>query len=182
MGIGLTLARSLVEMHGGTITAHSSGLGKGSEFVVSLPLADTVQAPSATPAPAPPKDETGPLRVLVVDDHRDTADSLAWVLHNIGHEVRAAYDGASAIRAFEELSPHVIFQDLLLPGTSGLEIAGEIRKRSASRRALLVAITGAANAAALRAAERDAFDHLLVKPVGLKVLQEVLGKASARLI
>jgi len=170
-GIGLALARSLVEMHGGTIAAHSAGPGKGSEFVVRLPLcAGPVQGSSA-----------GRLRVLVVDDHRDTADSLAWVLHNIGHEARAAYDGASAIRAFEELSPHVIFQDLWLPGTSGVEIAGEIRKRSASRRALLVAMTGAVNAGALRAAEREAFDHLIVKPVGLNQLHQILGKACSRL-
>ena len=188
-GIGLALARSLVEMHGGTVTAHSSGPGKGSEFVVSIPLAGPAQAESVTAAPAPtkaaasalPKADSAKLRVLVVDDHRDTADSLAWVLHNIGHEVRAAYNGASAIRAFEELSPHVIFQDLLLPGTSGAEIAREIRKRSASERALLVAITGAANAATLRASEREAFDHLIVKPVGLKELNKVLGKAFSRL-
>jgi signal transduction histidine kinase/CheY-like chemotaxis protein len=180
-GIGLALARSLVEMHGGTITAQSSGPGKGSEFVVSIPLAGPAQAESAIAASTPPKAEPGKLRVLVVDDHRDTADSLAWVLHNFGHEVRAAYNGASAIRAFQELSPHVIFQDLLLPGTSGAEIAREIRKRSASERALLVAITGAANAATLRASEREAFDHLIVKPVGLMELNKVLGRASSRL-
>ena len=127
------------------------------------------------------KHANGKLRVLVVDDHRDAADSLAWVLHNFGHEVRAAYDGRSAMRAFQELSPQVIFQDLLLPGTSGLEIAGEIRKHSASRPALLVAMTGAVNAARLRAAEREAFDHLILKPVALDELNEVLGKAASQL-
>jgi signal transduction histidine kinase/ActR/RegA family two-component response regulator len=176
-GIGLALARSLVEMHGGTITANSAGPGKGSEFAVSLPLADPAQAASATP----PKDGNGKLRVLVVDDHRDTADALAWVLQNIGHEVRTAYDAASAIRACEELSPQVIFQDLLLPSTGGAEIAREIRKRPALQSAVLVAMTGAANAAALRAAERDAFDHLIVKPVGLKELNDMLGKAASRM-
>jgi CheY-like chemotaxis protein len=166
-------------MHGGTISAHSAGPGKGSEFVVAIPLAEPVQA-SATPAHTPAKGENGKLRVLVVDDHRDTADSLAWVLHNIGHEARAAYDAASALRAFEELSPEVIFQDLLLPGKGGLEIAREIRKRSASPNAVLIAMTGAHNAAALRAPERDAFDHLILKPVGLKELHETLGKAASR--
>jgi two-component system, OmpR family, response regulator len=121
---------------------------------------------------------SAPLRVLVVDDHRDTADALAWVLQKTGHQVRAAYDGASAIRAFEELSPHVVFQDLLLPGMSGLEIASEIRKRSPLRRTLLVAITGAANAAALCAAEREPFDDLIVKPVALKALDKILAKVS----
>ena len=115
MGIGLALARSLVEMHGGTIAAHSPGRGKGSEFEVRLPVSSA-------------KGEANRLRVLVVDDHPDTADSLAWVLQNIGHESHAVYDGPSAIRAVEDLSPHVILQDLVLPGTSGLEIAREIRK------------------------------------------------------
>lgn len=120
------------------------------------------------------------LRILVVDDHRDTADSLAWVLHNMGHEARAAYDAASALRAFEELSPSVVFQDVLLPGTGGVEIAREIRKRSATQGAVLVAMTGADNAAGLGDAEREAFDHLILKPVGLKELNEMLGKAALR--
>lgn len=181
MGIGLALARSLVELHGGTILAHSAGLGSGSEFVVRLPLcADPAQEAIATAAPAPPKDANGQMRVLVVDDHRDTADSLAWVLHVIGHEARAAYDGASAMRAFEELSPHVVIQDLVLPGTGGLEIAREIRKRSASKQEYLVAITGAVQAAALAESDREAFDHLLVKPIGLAAIEKMLSSASSR--
>lgn len=178
-GIGLALARSLVEMHGGTLSAHSEGPGKGSEFVMSIPLAQPVQASVAASRTAS-KDANGKLRILVVDDHRDTADSLAWVLHNMGHEARAAYDAASALRAFEELAPAVVFQDVLLPGTGGVEIAREIRKRSAAQSAVLVAMTGADNAAALRASEREAFDHLILKPVGLKELSDILGKASSR--
>jgi two-component system, OmpR family, response regulator len=144
-------------------------------------MKDDLEAVTATAGrPIPPKAENGKLRVLVVDDHRDTADALAWVLHNIGHEVRAVYDGVTAIRAFEQLSPHVVLQDLLLPRTNGAEIAREMRKRSATERALLVAITGAANAATLRAWEREPFDHLIVKPVGLKQLNDVLGKALSR--
>jgi CheY-like chemotaxis protein len=178
-GIGLAVARSLAEMHGGTLSAHSEGPGKGSEFVISIPLAAPVPA-SAALERAPFKEANGKLRILVVDDHRDTADSLAWVLHNMGHEARAAYDAASALRAFEELAPAVVFQDVLLPGTGGVEIAREIRKRSAAQGAVLVAMTGADNAAALRASEREAFDHLILKPVGLKELNDMLGKAAAR--
>jgi signal transduction histidine kinase len=174
-GIGLALARSLVEMHGGTITAQSPGPGKGSEFVVSIPLAD-----AAPVVVAPLPKANGKLRVLVVDDHRDTADSLAFVLHNIGHTARTAYDAASAIRACDEFSPEVIFQDVLLPGTDGVEIARQIRQRCAAPGPVLVAMTGATNAAALRAAERDAFDHLILKPVGLKELNAMLGKAASR--
>jgi signal transduction histidine kinase len=178
-GIGLALARSIVEMHGGTLSAHSDGPGKGSEFVMSIPLVQPVQA-SVAASRAPSEDANGKLRILVVDDHRDTADSLAWVLHNMGHEARAAYDAASALRAFEELSPSVVFQDVLLPGTSGVEIAREIRRRSAEPAAVLIAMTGADNAAGLRDSEREAFDHLILKPVGLKELNDLLGKAASR--
>ena len=179
MGIGLTLARTLVELHGGTLVAHSSGLGRGSEFVMRLPrCGELAQAAAAIPVPASPKPALEQLRVLVVDDHPDTADSLAWVLHKIGHEARAVYDGPSAIRAFEELAPDVILQDLLMPHTGGVEIAREIRKRSVARPAFVVAITAAAQAAALHASEREEFDHVVVKPIGLQQLTEVLRKAS----
>jgi two-component system, sensor histidine kinase len=128
-----------------------------------------------------PENRNRRLRVLVVDDHRDSADALAWVLHNIGHHVRTAYDAASALRAFDELSPEVVFQDLLLPARNGgLEIAREIRKRSPLASAILIAMTGADNAATLGASERDAFDHLILKPVGLEELNDMLGKASSR--
>jgi len=178
MGIGLTLARSLVELHGGTIVAHSSGLGRGSEFVVRLArCADLAQSALATSAAELPKPAAEQLRVLVVDDHPDTADALAWVLHKIGHEARAVYDGPSAIRAFEELSPDVILQDLLMPHTGGLEIAREIRRRSVSSRVFVVAITAAARAEALRDKCED-FDDLVVKPIGLRQLKDVLRKAS----
>jgi DNA-binding NtrC family response regulator len=128
-----------------------------------------------------PENTNPKLRVLVIDDHRDSADALAWVLHNIGHQVRTAYDAASALRAFDELSPEVVFQGLRLPARNGgLDIAREIRKRSPSASAVLIAMTGAGNAATLRAAERDAFDHFIPKPVGLNELNDLLGKASSR--
>ena len=120
------------------------------------------------------------LRVLVVDDYRDSADALAWVLHNIGHQVRAAYDAPSALRAFDEHAPEVVFQDLMLPARdAGLRVAREIRKRSASASAVLIAMTGDHDAM-LRASERDAFDHLVLKPVGLEQLNDLLSKARVR--
>jgi PleD family two-component response regulator len=128
-----------------------------------------------------PENTNRKLRVLVVDDHRDSADALAWVLHNIGHQVRTAYNAAAALRAFDELSPEVVFQDLEFPARyGGLEIAREIRKRSSSASAFLIAMTGADDAATLRASERDAFDHLILKPVGLQDLNDMLGRASSR--
>ena len=120
------------------------------------------------------------LRVLVVDDHRDTADALAWLLQGIGHEVRAAYDASSAIRAFDEFTPDVVFQDLLLPVKGGLEIARDLRRRRAAHRPLLVAMTGLSRADAPHAFAGDTFDVFLQKPVGLTALHDTLGKAASR--
>jgi CheY-like chemotaxis protein len=115
------------------------------------------------------------LRVLVVDDHRDTADALAWLLQGIGHDVRAAYDATSAIRAFDEFAPEVVFQDLLLPGKGGVEIARDLRRRGAPQRLLLVAMTGLSRADAPAAFAGDTFDLFLQKPVALTALTDALG-------
>jgi CheY-like chemotaxis protein len=114
------------------------------------------------------------VRILVVDDNRDTADALAWLLQSIGHEARTAYDGPSALLAAERHSPDVIIQDLGMPDMSGYEIARRMRKLSAARRALLVAVTGRARPDALRTAKEAGFDRLLLKPVGLTALAEAL--------
>ena len=177
MGIGLALARSLVELHGGRLDAYSAGPDRGSEFVMHLPLAQA-PAPAAAAAPAL-AGATGQLRILVVDDHRDTADSLAWVLHTIGHEALAAYDGLSALRAVEEHAPDVIIQDLGLPHMDGYEIARRMRSRAAAKDALLVAVSGFPRKQA-EPEDEAAFDHFLSKPVGLSALQELLRSASLR--
>ena len=177
MGIGLALARSLVELHGGRLDAYSAGPDRGSEFVMRLPLAPA-PAPAAAAAPAL-AGATGPLRILVVDDHRDTADSLAWVLHTIGHEALAAYDGLSALRAVEEHAPDVIIQDLGLPDMDGYEIARRMRSRAAAKDALLVAVSGFPRKQ-VEPEDDAAFDHFLSKPVGLSALQELLRSASSR--
>jgi signal transduction histidine kinase/ActR/RegA family two-component response regulator len=178
MGIGLALSRSLVELHGGTLEALSGGPDKGSEFVVRLPLVVAAAEASgavAALAPAAPAQ----LRVLVVDDHRDTADALTWVLHSIGHEARAAYDGPSALLAFEEHEPDVIIQDLELPHMDGYEIARRMRERPAAKDALLVALTGSPRAEE-RTEAQAAFDLFLMKPLGLSTLESVLSSVSAR--
>jgi DNA-binding NtrC family response regulator len=127
-----------------------------------------------------PENGNRKLRVLVVDDHRDSANALAWVLHNIGHQVRTAYDAASALRAFDELSPEVVFQDLLHPcSDGGIRIAREIRKRNRSASAFLVGMSGTLDAT-LRDSEWDAFDHVILKPVGLEQLNDTLNKARVR--
>jgi signal transduction histidine kinase/ActR/RegA family two-component response regulator len=179
MGIGLTLARSLVELHGGRLEALSAGPGKGSEFIVRLPLSAAPPHASAVTLPQGLPAASRSLHVLVVDDHRDTADALAWVLQSMGHEARAVYDGPSALRAIEERAPDVIIQDLQMPRMDGYEIARQMRQRAAAKEALLVAVTGYPQPEA-HPEDAAAFHHYLAKPVGLTALQEMLSSASSR--
>jgi signal transduction histidine kinase/AmiR/NasT family two-component response regulator len=190
VGIGLGLARSLAELHGGTLEARSAGLAKGSEFTVRLPLAGIpAQSAVAYAAPSAPRPAAAALRIpaatalriLVVDDHRDTADALAWLLRrSLGHEAIAVYDGPSALKAAEEHAPDVILQDLGLPGMDGYEIARRLRRNSVAKEALLVAITAHPKPEAARLAEDAGFDRFLVKPLGLAALKEVLVSAASR--
>lgn len=121
---------------------------------------------------------SGPLHILVVDDNRDSADALAWLLQTIGHEARAVYDGACALRAVEQDSPDLIIQDLGLPEMNGYEVARRVRKLPAARHAVLVAVTGQPRADAVGLAKEAGFDHLLLKPVGLAALEEVLARVA----
>lgn len=121
-----------------------------------------------------------PLRILVVDDNRDTADALAWLLHSLGHEAHTAYDGPSALLAVERYSPDVVIQDLGLPQMSGFEIARRMRRLRAARHALLVAVTGHARADTPSLAAAAGFDHFLAKPVGLPALEALLGRLTRR--
>jgi signal transduction histidine kinase/CheY-like chemotaxis protein len=180
IGIGLGLARSLTELHGGTLEARSAGLAKGSEFTVRLPLAEiSAQSSVAGPAPLAPRPAPAALRILVVDDHRDTADALAWLLQSsLGHEAIAVYDGPSALRAAEAHAPDVIFQDLGLPGMDGYEIARQLRRSPVAGGALLVAVTGQPRPDGPCRSEDAGFDRFLVKPLGLAALQEVLASSA----
>jgi signal transduction histidine kinase/CRP-like cAMP-binding protein/ActR/RegA family two-component response regulator len=168
LGLGLFIARNIVLGHGGTLEVESSDAA-GTVFTARLPRVE--------PQDAVPKKG---LRILVVDDNRDTADALAWLLQSIGHEARAAYDGPSALLAAEQHSPDMIIQDLGMPHMTGYEIAQRMRKLSAARDTLLVAITGNPPPNALRAVKDAGFDHLLVKPVGLPALEAVLGTAKRK--
>src|SRR5262249_19136482 len=142
LGIGLTIVRKLVEMHGGSITASSAGPGRGSEFVVRLPGADAAaqrKAGSAGPTTARP--EAG-RRVLVVDDNVDGAESIGMLLKVHGHQVQLAYNGPEALRAAERFLPQVIILDIGLPGMNGYEVAKRLRQQPEFRSAMLVAVTG----------------------------------------
>jgi signal transduction histidine kinase/ActR/RegA family two-component response regulator len=172
LGIGLTLVKQMAELHGGTVAVWSEGLGRGSEFTVTLPLAPiAVRAePSGQPAPAP----RPAWRILIADDSEDGADSLSFLLRAAGHEVHTAYDGRTAIRLAEELLPDVVLLDIGMPEVSGYDVARAIRREAWGRAMRLIALTGWGQAEHRRRSLEVGFDEHLVKPVELEVLEEVL--------
>jgi PAS domain S-box-containing protein len=179
LGIGLSLARGLVELHGGTLSAESAGPGRGSTFTLRLPLAEV--QPGAPAASADTPDARAlPLRVLVVDDNTDAADSLALMLRLNGHEVETANDGPAALQAAPRFGPDVVLLDIGMPGMNGYEVAVRLRDQVAGQRALLVALTGWGQDDDRRRAMDAGFDHHLTKPVDLGHLNLVLHAGEAR--
>src|SRR6185312_9598033 len=128
LGVGLTLVRRLVEMHGGRVEAHSEGIGRGSEIVARLPLARVDESPDARAAEMRTAGPQKSRRILVVDDNRDAADSLCMLLKARGHDVRVAYDGLEAVGAAVTFQPEVVLLDIGLPKLSGYEAAQRIRE------------------------------------------------------
>jgi CheY-like chemotaxis protein len=179
LGIGLTLVRRLVEMHGGTVEARSEGLGQGSEFEVALPLTLSVEV--TAPAPAPPLVVTTAKarRILVVDDNVEGAESLAELLRLWGHSVEMAHDGPSGLAAAERERPEVVLLDIGLPGIDGYEVGRRLRAGETTRHATLVAVTGYGEQVHEGRLEQIGFDHLLVKPVSVPDLRQLLGVPSA---
>ena len=179
LGVGLTLVRRLVEMHGGTVSAHSEGLGKGAEFVARLPLAAAAGAPASRPAEndnrARPQDRVAPLRVVVVDDNVDGAESLANLLEMLGHQVRMAHDGPTGIDAVHDFSPHIVLLDIGLPGMNGFEVARRLRDdQSRSTCPMLVAVSGYGRDEDRKQAREAGFEHHFVKPVDFAALRALL--------
>jgi signal transduction histidine kinase/CheY-like chemotaxis protein len=179
LGIGLTLVRSLVQQHGGSITAESSGPGLGSEFAVRLPVLPVGAAPrqDADPAisgTAPPQTQ----RVLVVDDSQDSARSLARVLKLWGHEVRIAHDGPEAIRAALAEAFDCVLLDIGLPEMDGFQVAEQIRRSLAPACPKLIALTGYGQEADLARSRNAGFSDHLVKPVSLERLRALIADAG----
>ena len=173
LGVGLALSRHLVEMHGGTITAESGGMGRGSRFTVRLPLAETVL--STAPAPAAADSATASARrVLVVDDNHDFATSLAMILRDMGNDVRVEHDGIDGLRGAEAFQPEVAFLDIGLPGISGYELARRLRENRAHGAMVLIAVTGWGQARDKARATQAGFDYHLVKPLDPQQLAAIL--------
>jgi PAS domain S-box-containing protein len=176
LGIGLTLVRRLVEMHGGSIDAESPGVGMGSTFTIRLPLTKTAAAASLLPTAA--ADVAGPsLKILVVDDNVDAAESLGMLLELSGHQTRLAYSGPEALIAAREFAPHAVLLDIGLPGLNGYEVAQRLRAEAAVPPPLLVALTGWGTEDDRRRTQAAGFDRHLVKPVDMDKLIEVLAAA-----
>ena len=164
LGVGLTLARRLVELHGGSIDVASAGVGQGSEFTVRIPLTlgrmETAGASAASATSGPPR-----RRVLLADDNADFVNSLGELLMARGHEVRIAHDGVEALAAADEFAPDVAFVDIGMPKVHGYEVARQLRQKEATRKCLLVAVTGWGQENDRRRAREAGFDRHLVKPV-----------------
>jgi PAS domain S-box-containing protein len=175
LGIGLALVRGLVELHGGTIAARSEGAGRGSEFVVRLPL--PADEPAAVgPAPETAQPTATPRRVLVADDNRDAAESLRLLLGFAGHEVRTAHDGRAALHVAEEFRPDVVLLDIGMPGLNGYEVAAQLRAEPWGRDVLLVAITGWGQEQDRQLALQSGFDRHVTKPVDPDFVEVLLAE------
>lgn len=177
LGIGLTLVKSLVEMHGGTVKARSRGIGKGSEFIVRLPA---ITAPLIPEPPEPSALKEGiPRRILIVDDNRDLTESLAKLLEMSGHEVHIASDGLEGVTAAEQFQPDVVLLDIGLPKLNGYEAARQIRELMDGR-TVLVAVTGWGQEEDRRRSSEAGFDAHMVKPLDLDALTKLLAGLGPR--
>ncbi|RYD70873.1 MAG: hybrid sensor histidine kinase/response regulator, partial [Verrucomicrobiaceae bacterium] len=178
LGLGLTIVRNLTELHGGTVTAQSEGLGKGTEFTITLPAAKPTTTVIVDGTAAPTLRHDGcKTRVLVVDDNVDTAHGLARLLERRNYVVKAAFDGHSALEAAEVFTPAIMLLDLGLPGMNGFELATRFRADARFQNATLIAISGYGQEED-RARSREAgFNHHLTKPVDLPELEALLEQA-----
>jgi PAS domain S-box-containing protein len=177
LGVGLGLAENLIRLHGGSIEAHSAGRGKGSEFVVRLPHAPMVRLHASQPAPGPVSDTKRAVQdILVVDDNADAASTTAELLSLLGHRVRTAHDGSSALQAVRESVPDVVFLDIGLPDMDGYDVARRLRAMPEIAQPLLVAVTGWGQDKDKQAAMEAGFNHHLTKPVDMQQLLKMLPK------
>ncbi|CAB3757004.1 response regulator [Paraburkholderia solisilvae] len=179
LGIGLSLARTLTELHGGSIEARSEGIGRGCEFVVRLPVAMTPEYAAATEQAAVAAAPASKRRVMIVDDSVDGAESMSVLLEMLGHDVRVAYDGASALSVAPGFKPEVVILDIGLPDLDGYHVARALRAQQATAGALLIALTGYGQESDRRRTRAAGFDHHLVKPASLDDVERVIAAYGA---
>jgi CheY-like chemotaxis protein len=181
LGIGLTVVRKLVEMHGGHVQAYSEGPGRGSEFVVSLPTISGPHEDRKSAVEGPPRVAMR-TRILVVDDNLDSATSMSLLLKLDGHDVKMAHDGPAALACAKAFHPQVILLDIGLPGMSGYEVARELRRDESFADVVLIALTGYGQAEDRRKSKAAGFDHHLTKPLDddalATVLDSMLGSST----
>lgn len=179
LGVGLTLVRTLVEMHGGTVEARSGGPGHGSEFIVHLPLAPERRPSSrGQDVQTAPTSALPPRRVLVVDDNEDAAQSLAMLLRILGQDVRTARDGRQALREAREFRPQVAFLDIGLPEMTGYDLARRLRGEAGGERMLLVALTGWGQEEDRCRSREAGFDEHITKPAEPAILEGLFARVQ----
>ncbi len=173
LGIGLTIARSIVMLHDGRIEARSQGPGHGSEFVIHLPMLDTKPSVTAQQQRSISSDNTN-RRILVVDDNRDAADGMAMLLDISGHITMTAYDGVEAIAAVEQFQPELVLLDIGLPHMDGYAVAKHLRQQTWGRDIVLAALTGYGDDDDRRRSQEAGFDYHFVKPMEISILNELI--------
>ena len=182
LGIGLTVARSMVELHGGTVDAHSGGLGQGSEFIVTLPCIEHV-VERALAKPAGAATAATAARILLIDDNADAGEILAMLLRASGHEVETALDGPRALKFFAQVRPQVVLCDIAMPGMDGYQIAAQMRERCQGPMPVMIALTGYGDSQNRDRALAAGFDHHVVKPADpealLRLIESALLEASS---
>ncbi len=175
LGIGLSLVRRLVELHGGSVEAKSEGFGKGSEFVVRLPAIMDTPVPSSELKDDQQSNLITPLRVLIVDDNRDSVTTLSMLLNLLGHKIHTAYDGEQALSAAREFRPDVILLDIGLPKLNGYDVCRKIREQPYGDRVVIIAQTGWGQPESRQKTSEAGFDHHMVKPLDTNALQKLLS-------
>src|SRR3990170_4172905 len=180
LGLGLTLVRQLVEMHGGTIEARSAGINQGSEFIVRLPILREAYPPQpfASPREAAKPPATTARRILVADDFPESANALARLLRADGNEVQVAQDGLEALDTMARFRPHVVVLDIAMPKLNGYDAARIIREQPWGKKIILIAMTGWGHQQDLRRAKEVGFDAHLTKPVKYEALLQALDQLT----
>ena len=176
LGIGLALVRGLAELHGGSVTASSEGLAKGSEFLISLPRSADPGIPEVSSTQAAAQASTR--RILIADDNQDALETLKLLLEMDGHEIRTAANGQAALDLADQMVPEVMLLDLGMPGLSGFELAARVRERPWGNQVTIIAVTGWGQAEDRRRSLEAGFNHHLTKPIEFEALRELLGRSG----